>query len=265
MLHGNKIIHKRHLKSVCYSSGVQNDITPQQTDVVPPPDGEPVAPKPTVIQQPTVTPLPAAATAPDQPIPHKGSDVKNTIASILILCMAPVVAILLTLFVFQSYQVDGPSMESTLHDNDRLIVWKAPRTVARITRQQYVPNRGDVIIFSEPGLGNYDEPDGSKQLVKRVIGLPGDRIVIKNGSITVYNKSYPDGFNPDTTLPYGKEHTMPTTSDDVDVTLQSDELFVCGDNRPNSLDSRMFGPIKTNQVVGKLVMRILPLSQTKIF
>lgn len=254
-------------RTVCYSNGVQNDITPQPTDVVPPPDGRPIPETPEAVppKEASVTPLPIATQTRETPRAEKGSDFKNTVASVLILCMAPIVAVLLTLFVFQSYQVDGPSMESTLHNNDRLIVWKAPRTIARITGNQYIPNRGDVIIFTEPGLGNYEEPDGSKQLVKRVIGLPGERVVVKNGSITVYNKSYPDGFNPDKTLPYGKEHVMPTTSDDIDITLASDELFVCGDNRPNSLDSRMFGPIKTDQVVGKLVMRILPLSQTKIF
>lgn len=242
---------------------MQNDITPAPTGVTPPPDGDPMLATPPH-RAPVVTPLPTQS-EPKKPSKEKSGDFKSTLASILILCMAPLIAILLTLFVFQSYQVDGPSMESTLHNNDRLIVWKAPRTLARITGHQYVPNRGDVIIFSEPGLGNYDEPDGSKQLVKRVIGLPGDHVVIKNGSITIYNKDYPDGFNPDTTLPYGKEHAMPTTSDDIDVTLTSNELFVCGDNRPNSLDSRMFGPIKTDQIVGKLAVRILPLSQMKVF
>lgn len=246
---------------------MQNDITPQPTKVVPPPYGSPIAETPTEPQttQPSVTPLPATQQSPEKPQKEKNSDIRSTIASIMILCMAPVIAVLLTLFVFQSYQVDGPSMETTLHDNDRLIVWKAPRTIARITGNQYIPNRGDIIIFTEPGLGNYEEPDGSKQLVKRVIGLPGERVVVKDGSITVYNQKYPDGFNPDTTLPYGKESVIPTTSDDTDVTLESDELFVCGDNRPNSLDSRMFGPIKADQVVGKLVVRLLPLSQTKIF
>lgn len=241
---------------------MQNDIAPHPTGVTPPPDNTPLfQDSQPQVSQPSVTPLPTPTDAPKR----RNGDLKSTIASILILCMAPIIAILLTLFVFQSYQVDGPSMESTLHNNDRLIVWKAPRTLARITGHQYVPNRGDVIIFTEPGLGNYDEPDGSKQLVKRVIGLPGDRVVIKDGSITIYNDANPNGFKPDTTLPYGKEHAVPTTTDDVDVTLDTDELFVCGDNRPNSLDSRMFGPIKTDQVIGKLVMRILPLSQTKIF
>lgn len=243
---------------------MQNDITPQTTDVKPVPDGLPVGEEPS-LNKPSVTPLPNPANIDGKQNGTKGSDFKNTVASVLILCMAPIIAVLLTLFVFQSYQVDGRSMETTLHDNDRLIVWKAPRTLARITGNQYVPNRGDVIIFSEPGLGNYDNPDGSKQLVKRVIGLPGERVVVKDGSVTVYSKDFPDGFKPDATLPYGKEHTIPATAEDVDVTLAADELFVCGDNRPDSLDSRMFGPIKTNQVVGKLVMRILPLSQTKIF
>ena len=242
---------------------MQNDITPQPTNITPAPDDAPAVATPE-IKNPSVTPLPTPA-EPKEPRSKKESDFRSTIASVLILCMAPVIAVLLTLFVFQSYQVDGRSMETTLHDNDRLIVWKAPRTLARITGHQYVPNRGDVIIFSEPGLGNYDNPDGSKQLVKRVIGLPGERVVVKDGSITVYNKDFPDGFKPDATLAYGKEHTIPATAEDIDVTLASDELFVCGDNRPDSLDSRMFGPIKTNQVVGKLVVRILPLSQTKIF
>jgi len=243
---------------------VQNDITPQPTNITPAPDDTPLveATQPT---KPSVTPLPTPKEPVDEQKGKKEGDFKSTIASILILCMAPIIAVLLTLFVFQSYQVDGRSMETTLHDNDRLIVWKAPRTLARITGHQYVPARGDVIIFSEPGLGNYDNPDGSKQLVKRVIGLPGDHVVVKDGTVTVYNKEFPDGFKPDATLPYGKEHTIPATTEDVDVTLGSDELFVCGDNRPDSLDSRMFGPIKTNQVVGKLVVRILPLSQTKIF
>lgn len=195
----------------------------------------------------------------------KRSDFKNTIVSILILLMAPIIALMLTIFVFQSYQVDGPSMETTLQNNDRLIVWKLPRTWARITHKQYVPNRGDIIIFTEPGLGNYEEPDGSKQLVKRVIGLPGDKVVIKDGTITIYNTDHPNGFQPDKTMPYGANGHIPVTDNDGTFLLSANQLFVCGDNRPNSLDSRIFGPITTDQVIGKLAARILPLSNTKAF
>jgi len=149
-------------------------------------------------------------------------------------------------------------MQNTLHNNDRLIVWKLPRTWARITGHQYVPKRGDIVILTESGLSNYGDTQDTKQLVKRVIGLPGDHIVIKNGAITIYNKQYPNGFNPDTTLPYGKNGAIPSTDNNLDITLSSDELFVCGDNRGDSLDSRIFGPIKTNQIIGKLIVRIYP-------
>lgn len=197
---------------------------------------------------------------------EKNHKFKNALSSVAILLTAPLIAILLILFVFQSYQVDGPSMEQTLHNNDRLIVWKAARTWSNITGNQYVPNRGDVIIFNEPGLANYTtSPGENKQLIKRVLGLPGERVVVKDGVVTVYNQEHPDGFQPDATLAYGKQVSIPETNGDVDVTLASNELFMCGDNRPNSLDSRYFGPIKTSQIVGKLAVRILPLSKAKLF
>lgn len=194
-----------------------------------------------------------------------GGRLRSTLSTIGILLLAPVIAVLLTAFVFQSYQVDGPSMQNTLHNNDRLIVWKLPRTWARITGHQYVPNRGDIIIFTESGLANYGDAQDTKQLVKRVIGLPGDHIVIKNSVITVYNKQHPAGFQPDTALPYGANGAIPPTNNNEDITVAKDELFVCGDNRGDSLDSRIFGPIKTNQVIGKLVARIFPLNQVKKF
>lgn len=211
----------------------------------------------------------------DQPVPQtqpsvtteppKQNRLGSTLSTIGVLLLAPIIAILLTVFVFQSYQVDGPSMQETLHNNDRLIVWKLPRTWARITGHQYVPKRGDIIIFSQSNLSQYGDAADSKQLVKRVIGLPGDHVVVKDGTITVYNKEHPNGFQPDATLPYGKDGAIPTTSDNVDVTLKEDQLFVAGDNRSNSLDSRIFGPINTDQVIGKLVVRILPLSQAERF
>lgn len=200
------------------------------------------------------------------PTPNKESkdSVRSIISTISILLLAPVIAIILTVFVFQSYQVDGPSMETTLQNNDRLVVWKLARTWSKVTHHAYVPNRGDVIIFNEPEENLDSVGSGaSKQLIKRVVGLPGDRVVVKDGTLTVYNQAHPNGFRPDKTMEYGKVIT--TTSGDIDVTLGSNQLFVCGDNRPDSLDSRVFGPITTDQVVGKLVMRILPLNNAKRF
>jgi signal peptidase I len=153
-------------------------------------------------------------------------------------------------------------MENTLQNNDKLMIWKVPRTWARITGHDYIPNRGDIIVFNETGLAEFNQQD-SKQLIKRVIGLPGDRVVVSNGEYMIYNKAHPHGFDPDKTLPYGKD--IPLTSGNVDITLGKDQLFVSGDNRPDSLDSRAFGPINASQIVGKLVIRVFPIGQAKVF
>jgi signal peptidase I len=189
---------------------------------------------------------------------------KEVLSTLGVLAAALFIALALIGFVFQSYEVDGPSMQNTLHNQDRLIVWKMPRTWAKITHHQYIPARGDIIVFSESGLSAYGQTD-TKQLIKRVIGLPGDRVVVKNGVITVYNKEHPEGFQPDATLPYSKQTTIPYTTGNIDLTLGPTQLFVSGDNRGNSLDSRAFGPIETSDVIGKLAARVYPFSDAQIF
>lgn len=194
------------------------------------------------------------------------SDIKNIISTIAILILAPLIAIFLSAFVFQSYRVDGSSMETTLQNNDWLIVWKLPRTVARITGHQYVPKRGDVVIFvGGQQLVPFGQ-DASKQLVKRVVALPGESVEVKNGQLLVFNKQHPNGFDPDKTLPYGKVigDTEPMNTNGI-IKLGANQIFVCGDNRPGSLDSRSFGPVNLNSVVGQLVLRFLPLDKTKAF
>jgi signal peptidase I len=181
-------------------------------------------------------------------------------STIALFISAFIIAILLNTFIIQSYQVDGESMEPTLQNNDRLIVNKIPRTIARIDGHQYTPKRGDIIIFNQVGLPGFV---GQKQLIKRVIGMPGDRVVVADGRITIYNANRPLGFNPDTTGDY--HISAAATIGSVDVTLQNHELFVCGDNRYNSEDSRYFGPINTNAIVAKLVLRILPINNAQGF
>jgi signal peptidase I len=215
----------------------------------------------------TQTPEASQQTAPEPQVVGSDSNAKHqglrdALSIITVLLAALILAWGLISFVFQSYQVDGPSMQTTLHNSDHLVVWKVPRTWARITGHSYVPKRGDIIVFNEPGLADYGQ-GSNKQLIKRVIGLPGDRVVVKNGSITIYNKANPNGFDPDKTMSYGK--VIPTTSGNIDITLSSNQIFVCGDNRPDSLDSRVFGPVDVNNVVGKLVIRVLPLNDAKIF
>lgn len=225
-------------------------------------NSDPAGDRPDASQTASAPSRPVSEPRRDEPHSHR---LRSTLSTIGILLLAPIIAILLTAYVFQSYQVDGPSMQNTLHNGDRLIVWKLPRTWARITGHQYVPKRGDIIILSESGLLKYGDTQDTKQLVKRVIGLPGDHLVIKDGVITVYNKQHPNGFVPDKTLPYGANGAIPPTTNNEDITLGPDQIFVCGDNRGDSLDSRIFGPVQTNQVIGKLVARILPLSDAERF
>lgn len=188
---------------------------------------------------------------------------RSIASSVAILLAAPLVALFLTAFIFQSYQVDGPSMETTLQPNDRLIVWKLPKTWSKITGHQYVPKRGDVVIFTPPTSSSFTEQPG-KQLIKRVIGLPGERVVVKNGAVTIYNKEHPDGFQPDRALPYG-DAIGTTVSEEIDYRIPDNALFVLGDNRDNSLDSRVFGPVQTKDIIGKLVLRLFPFSNMERF
>lgn len=187
---------------------------------------------------------------------------KSIISTIAVLIAAPLIAIFITTYVFQSYEVDGPSMQTTLEDNDRLIVFKLPRTIARITKKDYLPGRGDIIIFNREGT--FDPAvHREKQLIKRIIGLPGERVVVDEGKITVYNDESPDGFSPDNDEAYSDAITY--TPGKVDLTVPAGEVFVAGDNRSNSLDSRSFGTIPARDIVGKLIVRLLPINSARGF
>ena len=195
---------------------------------------------------------------PDQ----KPSAMKEIMSTLGIFATAILVAFFIIAFVFRSYQVDGPSMENTLHNGDKLIIWKVPRTWSKITGTPYIPKRGDIVVFNESGLSEFGQQN-TKQLIKRVIGLPGDRVVVDNGVNMIYNKQHPNGFDPDKTLGYGAH--IPYTAGNINITLGPDQLFMEGDNRPDSLDSRSFGPINANQIIGQLVLRVFPINNAEAF
>lgn len=194
------------------------------------------------------------------PLQKASNTWREVVTTLALLAAAIFIAFFTKAYIIQPYVVDGQSMENTLQNGDRLLVDKLPRTIAGIDGHAYIPHRGDIIIFNQSNLPGYT---GTKQLIKRVIGLPGEHIVVKNGRITVFNSDHPSGFNPDTSGGYHIDAA--STPGGVDLTLKPDQLFVCGDNRPNSEDSRYFGPINTSQVVGKLWVRILPISKAKAF
>lgn len=197
--------------------------------------------------------------------PHSNRDkegIKSLLSTLGIIIAAPLIALLLINYVFQSYEVDGPSMQDTLHDGDRLIVLKAGKTIANIKDQPYIPDRYSIIIFESNEIN--DLSSDKQQLVKRVIGLPGERIVVRDGKITVYNTEHPQGFNPDIGTEY--EKNLPNeTPGNVDITVPAGEVFVSGDNRTNSKDSRYFGTVPAESIVGELILRIFPLGDFEAY
>lgn len=185
---------------------------------------------------------------------------KSILTTILILIAAPITAILITSFVFQSYEVFGPSMKNTLHEGDRLIVVKAPHTWARLRGNNFIPKRGDIVVFVKRDLFVTNDSN-NKQLIKRVIALPGERVVAKDGIVTVFNSQHPGGYQPDTEGEW--KDTIQKSNIEGEWTVASDEVYVCGDNRNNSLDSRTFGPIKQSDIVGVAAFRFLPTDQAR--
>ena len=199
--------------------------------------------------------------------PHNTEDKRDALkqkfkgfsSTLLLIIAAPLLALFLTAHVFQPYEVDGTSMETTLQNGDRLIVYKLPKTFANLTNGEFIPNRWDVVVFDRPKSLN--APDSTEHLIKRVIGLPGERVVVQNGTVTVYNEEFPEGFNPDNDRSYATN--IVATNGTVDITVGAKEIFVLGDNRSNSSDSRVFGAIQANDIVGRANARFIPINAMK--
>jgi signal peptidase I len=180
---------------------------------------------------------------------------------IFIVCVL-IGTLLINTYVFRSFNVLGPSMETTMHTGDRLIVNRLPVTLAQLQNKPYVPNRGQVIVFKNP---RYNAGTGDEFIVKRVIAFPGEHVVVKDGVLTVYNEQQPEGFEPDDAN--NGEPGSPT-SGNVDTIVTENTLFVAGDHRAGdySYDSRSgLGMIPYYDVVGPVGLRIYPLTKIRFF
>ena len=168
-----------------------------------------------------------------------------------------IMVFVITTFVFQSYEVFGNSMEPTLSQGDKLLISKVERSFARLGDDNYLPERSEIIIF--------DDPRGRNQrLIKRVVGLPGERVLIQNGIITVFNDENPNGIRPDEEL----EAELLFTNGFLDETVPEGEVFVVGDNRARggSSDSRNdIGTVPIENIIGELAIRIYPLDSARLF
>jgi signal peptidase I len=174
-------------------------------------------------------------------------------------------SLLINAFVFRSYNVVGPSMETTLYTDDRLIVDRLPVTWAHLQGKSYLPDRGAIVVFKNP---HYSRGIEDEYVVKRVIGLPGERVTIKDGAYIVYNDAHPEGFNPDET---NRGEPGSPTSGTADVVVPEGQIFVSGDHRQGnfSYDSRNgangMGTIPLYDVVGPVSWRIFPFNKIRSF
>lgn len=153
-------------------------------------------------------------------------------------------------------------METTLYTGDRLLVNRLPVSWSQVRNQEYTPKRGQIIVFKNP---QYDAGAGDEYLVKRVIAFAGERVVLKDSQLMVFNDEHPDGFNPDEDF-HGEPGTV--ISGETDVVVPSGELFVSGDHRDGnfSFDSRNgLGTIPLYDVVGPVGVRIFPFNSIRLF
>ena len=160
--------------------------------------------------------------------------------------LALIIVIPFRLFVAQPFIVSGASMSPTFETGEYIIV-------DQVTYRLHEPKRGDVVIFRFPN-------DPSKFFIKRIIGLPGEVVMLANGVTTIVDPE----TNSETVL--DEEYLITDKTDDhLSITLSSTEYFVMGDNRSASSDSRVWGPVPSDNIVGRALIRLLPLNTFTVF
>lgn len=152
---------------------------------------------------------------------------------------------ILRLFVMDPFLVHGSSMEPTFNEGNYVIVDK-------ITYKISDPKRGDVIVFDAP-------TDDNRYFIKRVIGLPGERVVVEGSIVQIFNKEFPNGFT------LSEPYVVHESERVADQTLKPNEYFVMGDNREVSSDSRIWGPLDREAITGRALVRLLPVQGISLF
>ncbi|NNF55439.1 MAG: signal peptidase I [Acidimicrobiales bacterium] len=164
---------------------------------------------------------------------------RNVLEWIVVLGAAVAVAIILRTFVFQAFYIPSESMETTLFKDDRLLVNK-------VSYHLHDVNRGDIVVFRRPD----DQPGEIRDLIKRVIGLPGETVEGRGGVIYIDGQQlvepYLDGN------PFG---------DFSPIEVPEGQYFMMGDNRDESLDSRRFGTIGEDRIIGRAFVLFWPFDR----
>lgn len=183
------------------------------------------------------------------PEPQKPQGAKRALQAIWdflkIIIIAAIIVLPIRYFLFQPFIVKGDSMVPNFHSGDYLIV-------DEISYRFSAPHRGDVIVLKYP-------LDTTQRFIKRVIGLPGETVDVKDGKVEITDGGHmttlDESYLPKTLL----------TDGDVHVKLGQDDYFVMGDNRQFSYDSRRWGVLPKDDIIGKAVLRIFPVQSLSIF
>lgn len=161
------------------------------------------------------------------------------IALIAVLVVLPI-----RVFIAQPFIVSGSSMTPTFENGDYLII-------DQVSKRFEDPKRQQVAVFRYPR-------NPSKFFIKRIIGLPGETVVLRGSNVYIKNDTHPEGFKLDE--PYVSKHA----SEQMEVTLDNEQYFVMGDNRNASSDSRSWGPLPENYIIGSPFVRLLPITHAAI-
>ena len=175
---------------------------------------------------------------------RKKNRTRSTLEWVVVIAAAIVIALVLRTFVIQTFYIPSDSMVPTLQQHDRVVVNK-------LSYHMHDVHRGDIVVFTTPKGVNPQ----FKDLVKRVVGLPGEAVQGKGGHVFINGKQLPETY-----LPHGTY-----TSDFGPTVVPANSYWVMGDNRGDSEDSRVFHAIPGKTIVGRVFVRIWPLNRIGIF
>lgn len=159
-----------------------------------------------------------------------------------------IIIVFARLVLVQPFFVSGPSMEREFFDKDLVFAEKASYYLS-------APKRFDIVLLKSPFSFAPNET-----IIKRIVGLPNERVKIEKGFLFIFNDTYPGGIQL-----VGPRWSLPIDPEGLDVQLGSNEYFVMGDNNAVSLDSRAGGPIPAANISGRVFLRMLPLQSAGFF
>jgi len=178
---------------------------------------------------------------------RSGTILSSILEIVQVVIISLIIVFLVRSYVIQPFLVKGASMEPTFQDGNYLVI-------DEVSYRLHQPKRGDVVVFKYPR-------DPKQYFIKRIVGLPNERVEIKNKKVTIYNGEFPNGLKLD-------EKYLPsddTTNGNITTQLGPEEYFVLGDNRPFSSDSRYWGFLPKDLIVGRVWLRAWPPNELSAF